>query len=143
MNKPSLETWQRIATDAEERQKRLKRDPVPVLIAVSESPPTDDPHGTGKPNEGRTPRMVVVGCSTIASNHFTSPQAGGLEYDLIRGSIDWTRERYTQIGVEPKSYSYFAMPKTASLWNMFYLPLAAMGLAVFGLGLIVWNIRRS
>jgi hypothetical protein len=143
MNKPSLETWQRIATDAEERQKRLKRDPVPVLIAVSESAPTEDPHGTGKPNEGRTPRLVVFGCSTIASNHFTNPQSGGLEFDLIRGSVDWCRERYTQIGVEPKSYSYFAMPKTASLWNLFYLPLAAMALGVFGLGLIVWNIRRS
>src|SRR5262245_27111227 len=143
MSKPSLETWQRIRNDPEERQKRLKRDPVPVTVAVTESSGSDDPHGAMKPNEGSTPRMVVFGCSGIATNQFNDPRAAGIEFDLIRGSIDWCRERYTQIGVEPKSYKYFAMPKTASVWNLFYLPLAAMGLGIFGLGLIVWNIRRS
>ena len=53
------------------------------------------------------------------------------------------RERSANIGIEPKSYQFFILSKQTSNWNLFYLPLAAMSLAVFGLGLIVWNVRRS
>jgi hypothetical protein len=142
MNKSNLESMQKILSDDEEAKKRVHREPFPVLVTASESTadPTD-PHA--RPDQKPTPRLVVFGCSTLATNRYVRAQAGGIEFDLIRGSIDWCRERYTQIGIEPKSYRRYMLPKSASLWNLFYLPLAAMGLGVFGLGLIVWNIRRS
>jgi hypothetical protein len=143
MTKSGLETWQRLRIDREEQQKRLKREPLGVLVSVSEGSEAEDPHAPPKPDEKQTPRLVVFGCSSLAANEHMRPQSGGIEFDLIRGSVDWCRERYTQIGVEPKSYRQFMLPQQTSTWNLLYLPLAAMSLGVLGLGLIVWNIRRS
>ncbi|MCX7701360.1 MAG: GldG family protein [Gemmataceae bacterium] len=143
MGQQTLATWQKLVLDPEEQRKRVTADRSPVLITVSESPPTADPHGFDKPNQGRSPRAVVIGCSAFLTNEMMPTQGGGINFDLVRGSIDWCRERYSTIGVEPKSYRYFILPKQTSYWNLFYLPLAAMALGVLGLGVIVWNVRRS
>jgi hypothetical protein len=143
MSQQNLATWQKLILDPEEQRKRVTADRSAVLVTVSEAPATADPHSFDKPNEGRTPRAVILGCAAFITNELMPPQGGGINFDLLRGSIDWCRERYSTIGVEPKSYRYFILPKQTSYWNLFYLPLAAMALAVLGLGVIVWNVRRS
>jgi hypothetical protein len=141
LSKSSLETWQTLRTDKNEQKQRLKREPLSVLVAVTESTQAETPPNPEK-KPSKSPRLAVFGCSTMATNQYVRKQAGGIEFDLIRGSIDWARERFSNIGVEPKSYHYFMLGKQTSYWNLFYLPLGAMGLSVFGLGMIIWNIRR-
>ncbi len=142
MKAPVSATLSRLLNDDNEVAKRIKREMMPVMLAVSESAANANPHSSNQPNEGRTPRMVVFGCSSLATNPYlrdaTSPN-----FELIRGSLDWTREHYSNIGVEPKSYKFFRLPVLTSFWNLFYLPVAALLLTVAGLGLIVWNVRRS
>lgn len=143
MGQQNLATWRKLVENPEELRQRVTADRSPVLLTVSETSSTADPHGFDKPNQGRTPRAVVVGCSAFLTNEMLPAQGSGIQFDLLRGSIDWCRERYSTIGVEPKSYRYFILPKEVSYWNLFYLPLAGMALAVLGLGVIVWNVRRS
>jgi len=135
-------TMERLRRDKTEAEQRIKGEMMPVLLAVTESPANPDPHSMRQPSEGRTPRLVVFGCSSIATDPYMRDSSGP-NFELIRGSIDWTREHYTNIGVEPKSYRFFRLPVLTSFWNLFYLPVAALLLTVAGLGLIVWNVRRS
>ena len=105
-----------------------------VALAVSE------PAGPDKPP---VPRLIVFGCSTCATNQHQTPPGNNANFDIIRGSIDWCRERSANVGIAPKSHRYFSPPQQASAWNLLYLPVAVMVFGVGALGLIVWNIRRS
>ncbi len=128
------------ATDLEERKKRVQREPVSVAVAVTET--SKDPHAAEKPGGGQTPRIMIVGCSTITANIFQQPRAGGMEFDIVKGCIEWCRERYSAIGIQPKSHQYFMLPKSTSSWMLFYLPWLAMLLSIGGFGLVVWTVRR-
>jgi gliding motility-associatede transport system auxiliary component len=140
MQKQFGRTWHQI-NQQDESAPKVTSDSRTVLAAVAESPPSAEAN-PGQTKQSQLPRLVVGGCSNLATNQFVRRESGGIAYDLIRGSIDWCRERYANIGVEPKSYRYFVLNSPGSYWDIFYLPVAAMTLAVFGLGMIVWNIRR-
>jgi hypothetical protein len=131
---------QSFITDADERAKRVRRDAMSVAVAVTES--GGNPHAGGEPNPTPSPRLVVFGSSSIAGNVAQMPRANSLDFDLVKGSIEWCRERDAAIGVQPKSHQYFSLPAKASNWMLFYLPWLAMTLAIGGFGLIVWTVRR-
>ena len=135
-----LSQQQLLQSDRSEREKRVKHDNVPVAVAVTET--SADPHAFDQPGRGQTPRMMVIGCSSITADLFQRERAGGLEFDLVKGCIEWCRERYSAIGIQPKSHEYFMLPKTTSSWMLFYLPWLGMLLAISGFGLIVWIVRR-
>jgi hypothetical protein len=117
--------------------KRLASSPRMLGVAVSEAP--------AEPNskQGPTPRLMVFGCSSFATNRYQLPAGNNTNFDVIRGSIDWLRERSGNVGIEPKSHRYYEMPKQVSEWKLFFLPLSIMVFGIGGLGLIVWNIRRD
>ena len=132
--------WNRIHNGREEFQKRVRKDAMPVAVAVTES--AGNPHSAGDQAPTPSPRMIVFGSSSIVGNVAQSPRAGALGFDLVKASIDWCRERDAAIGVQPKSHQYFSLPAKTSNWMLFYLPWLAMTLAIGGFGLIVWTVRR-
>jgi hypothetical protein len=139
-----VRTRQQMFTDASLRSTRLKRDEaIPVAVAVSDSGTPSDPRSFSKPNQGAKPFMVVIGCSSLAINEFQANRdIGDTYYDLIRGSIEWCRERYANVGVQPKSHRYYTIPAKVSEARLVWMPLVLMFSCTLGLGLIVWNIRR-
>jgi hypothetical protein len=72
----------------------------------------------------------------------TNSSLSELHYSLIRGTIDWNRERFSNIGVQPKTHKNYTLPDKLSLGKLFALPAAAMILGVLGFGAIVWTTRR-
>lgn len=139
LKKPPSETQRQFRADREALRKRVTDEQQPVMIAVTEG--SADPHASMRAGGGQTPRLLVIGTSTIAMNQFQGRGGGLVEFDLIRGSLDWCRERYTNIGVQPKTYTSFVMPKF-SLTKILVLPAFLTLLSIAGFGLIVWNMRR-
>lgn len=130
-----------LLVDARLREQRLVRDALPVVVAVTEGPPMN-PHSFDQSTASKSPRLMVVGCSTIAGNDFQAERTGGIHFDMVKGCIEWCRERYAAIGVEPKSHQYFMLPNNASWWMLAYLPWLMMLLFIAGFGVIVWTVRR-
>src|SRR5439155_643601 len=116
-----------------ELMKRVSEDSQPIKVAVTE--------GGGAPGQAAQPRLLVIGSSWIATNAAQSGEGGVFEFDLIRSSIDWCRERYSTIGVQPKTYSSYILPPV-SVARLIMLPTVLMLLTIFGMGMVVWNMRR-
>jgi hypothetical protein len=135
MRKPASQTQQQLAriNDRAELMKRVSEDPQPLMVAVTEA---------GAPGQPGQPRLLVIGSSWIATNAAQGGEAGVLEFDLMRGSIDWCRERYTTIGVQPKTYTSYMLPMNLSVARLIMLPTTLMLLTIFGMGMVVWNMRR-
>jgi hypothetical protein len=129
---------QSLLTDTKMRQERVTDQSQSIMVAVTE---TADPHA-GPSVQGPKPRLLAIGTSSIATNQFQSGQAGLIDFDLLRGCIDWLRERYANIGVQPKTHTAYIVPKVVTGGYIFWLPSFLMLLTIFGFGLIVWNIRR-
>ena len=129
---------QSLLTDTKMRQERVTDQSQSIMVAVTV---TADPHA-GPSGQGPKPRLLAIGTSSIATNQFQSGQAGLIDFDLLRGCIDWLRERYANIGVQPKTHTAYIVPKVVTGGYIFWLPSFLMLLTIFGFGLIVWNIRR-
>src|SRR5262249_38481112 len=98
-----------------------------------------DPHSFSQTNRGQTPRLVVIGCSEMFTNEFAGDSDN---IDFLRGSIDWCRERYSDIGIQPKTHQNYTLSRSLKMARWLWLASVVMLLAVAGLGLVVWNIRR-
>jgi hypothetical protein len=100
--------------------------------------------------EGTTARAAVFGCAEFASDlaaEGLSPESAPITFDLIGVTIDWLRERPSVASVEIKAKQYqeykFPEPSAVSATRLVYLPLALGLLAVVGLGVGVWVVRRK
>lgn len=136
MSKRVSDDFRELATNAAARKGRVSREALSVMVTASEM--SSDPHAFSKPGGGQTPRVAVLGTSAFATDEFLSSNA----YDLIRGSIDWSRERFSNIGVQPKSHKNYTLPEKLSLGKLWALPAAAMIFGILGLGAVVWTMRR-
>jgi hypothetical protein len=131
------ETFIQLAQNPDLQKQRVKQDSLPVVVTVAES--STDPHSSARSDRGQTPRLVVIGCSDMVTNQFNPSDT---EVDFLRGAIDWCRERYSDIGIQPKTHQNYTLPRTVKLSRLLFLPALVMVLAIGGLGLVVWNIRR-
>jgi hypothetical protein len=116
---------------------------IPVAVTVSEGDP-QDPHAgmMGAPPPKQTPRLVVFGDATFASNVFIAQADARENFDMVAGSLDWLRERTGSIGVPPKSRNLFVMGKEPEPWPLTWIPTVLMCAGIVGLGTGVWVVRR-
>ncbi|MBY0525871.1 MAG: GldG family protein [Gemmataceae bacterium] len=120
-----------------------QRDPIPLAVAVSESGSMPSPHaGMMMPSGEQTPRMIVIGDSTLACNAIMSERGGNIDYDFLASSIGWLTGRETSIGIEPKANDTFQLSPDAEFWPFVLLPSFIIGLGVIGTGTGVWLVRR-
>lgn len=136
------QTINRMIKDEKEAEKRLAREPLPVMMAVSESP-----RGMpGAPPQPEKPKMVVFGDVTFVANR-SAVSRDAVEFDLFIGAVEWLRERPANIGIEPHSFKYYEMDRIVSdpgyVERLRFIPLFAACLAVLGLGIGVWLVRRQ
>jgi hypothetical protein len=130
----------RINGNAEERKKILSPEPLPVAVAVSEAGPP--PGMPGHPPTASKPRLVVFGDATFVTNPLASPRSGTQNFSLFASTLDWLAERPTSIGVEPRELSVYRLEPTANRARLVLLPGLLAVMAVMGLGLGVWVVRR-
>ncbi len=106
---------------------KKSKEPIPVVVAVSD-------------RDGK-PRMVVFGDARFASNRFVNTTAP--YYDFLTSSIEWLAERPGNIGIRPRESTSFALqPENVNKARLLWLPLALILLAIVGMGLGVWVVRR-
>ena len=138
------QTVNQIASDPAIAKKRISTSPLPVMMAVSESPPRGHP---GTPPQPEKPKMVVFGDAAFVANASAASREAKLEFDLFISAIEWLRDRPENIGIEPRSYKYYEMDRAIAepgyLERLRFMPLLAASLAVFGLGIGVWLVRRQ
>jgi hypothetical protein len=129
----------------QELENKLSKQPIPVAVVVSESAASADPHAFMRPQAGQTPRLAIFGDATLACNKFTSDRRGNtLQYEVIANTMDWLREKPSNIGIEPKTRNVFSIDTAnTSLSRMILLPAALMLLGILGLGTGVWIVRRQ
>lgn len=129
----------------EDLRKKISREPLPVAVVVSEAgagPDARDPHQFMNQQPGRdTPRLVVFGDATVASNRYMRGSDTTV-YSLIASSLSWLRERPENIGIEAKKRDVFALSPTTNISRLIWLPAGLMLFGIVGLGLGVWVVRR-
>jgi hypothetical protein len=117
-----------------------------VAVAVSEpvtpSNPSD-PHAFMRQQE-QTPRLVVFGDATFASNRFMAERFDSMSYfPLFTSTLAWLRERPSSVGVPPKTRNTFTLNVSDDVAQRTrWLPTVLMFVGVIGLGTGVWVIRR-
>ncbi|MBA4063250.1 MAG: hypothetical protein C0501_05975 [Isosphaera sp.] len=101
-------------------------------------------------SEGQTPRAAVVGSAELGSDEAAKespPDSAPFSFDLLGATIDWARERPSVAAVDLKAKQYqqykFPDPAAVDTTRLLYLPLGLGLLAVVGLGLGVWVVRRA
>jgi hypothetical protein len=127
-----------------ELEAKLMDEPLPVAVAVSEggqSPEMFNPHAP-KPATEQTPRLLVIGDATFASNRAMGGEGNTLGYALFASCLSWLRERPDNIGIEPKKRAFYQLNEDTNVSRMILLPTGLMAFGVVGLGLGVWVIRR-
>jgi len=140
-------TARAIQTDASMR-KLLSREPLPVGVAVSQRLAAEPKNPPALPAEEskQRPVMLVVGSSSWVSDEHLRGPAGDLRFDLFSSALSWLREQ-SDLGklVDDKAtpeYELRASPPEGYIWRLYVLPGILMMLAVVGLGLGVWVVRR-
>jgi hypothetical protein len=131
-NNPA-QTFQQIATSAAvRRQKRWVENGTRPLAAVV--------------TQGGTPRAAVFGCGDMVADAHTRTSRGTPHpnVQLVGATVDWLRERPAIApGVVSKGVPTYTMNPTADGTRLVILPIALVLLAVAGLGVGVWVIRRK
>jgi hypothetical protein len=120
---------------------KLSRQPLPIAVTVTESPP-------GNPMTGErpkpAPKLIVVGDATFITNGSLSGQGASIYPDLFASMLEWLRDKPQNIGVEPRTFQTFEMnadaPQRAS--QLAWLPMLASVVTIGGLGASVWVARR-
>jgi hypothetical protein len=140
MTKRVFDSFQEIRANPQNavRSGRLIFEPISVMVTVSETDGPAGAHGMGAPPSNPKPRIAVFGASTIATDDFLNERS----FDLVRSTVDWNRERFSNVGVQPKTHKNYILPEKLSLGKAFLLPVAGILLGIVGLGVIVWTIRR-
>jgi hypothetical protein len=126
---------------------------LPVGVAVSD-PGEPDPHAFMRGGRGGDgpPRMVVLGAASFASDAAiaggrgrAAEQGGGgdsLGYDLFSSALSWLREKPSSIGVTRKERGIYKIEAGSNVGSMLLSPVVLMGVAIIGLGVGVWVVRR-
>ncbi len=110
-------------------ENRISTEPIPIAVTVSE--------------DGTKPRMVVFGDAEFVSDvQLAASKYRNLYYSLAVGSLEWMAEKPGRLGPPPKESSTFALGPNVELGRMILVPGWLMTLAVFGLGMGVWLVRR-
>jgi hypothetical protein len=151
---PSLPVWSepdlqadptqlanKILRSREEQEKKLSVG-TSIAVTVSEPKASADPHAFMEPTQP-TPRLVVFGNSTVASNWSMPERGGQISYEVVANTLDWLRDRPGSIGIEPKNRNLFVLEGGANVGRMIMLPSALMFLGIIGLGAGVWVVRRK
>jgi uncharacterized membrane protein YhaH (DUF805 family) len=137
-----LQTLQTMIRDPKARE-RLSATPLVMAMAVTETPRT----GPGQPRPAERPRIVVFGDATFLANALAGGRTESSAYlfDLFAGSLDWLRERPSNIGIEPRVTPTFELnPAVIGQESAIkFLPLLIATIGVLGLGLGVWLVRRQ
>ena len=116
-----------IMRDQAKLEKAAQENPIPVAVAVS---------------EGERPRMVVVGDTEFITNlDIARSPSAATNYSFVVSALEWMGERES-IGALPKESPIFTLQADVNTWQMIYLPLWLMLLAMSGLGIGVWIVRR-
>lgn len=100
-------------------------------------------------SDGSSPRVVVIGCGDMVSDVPVRDQIGGGRASgpaldglaLISASIDWLRERKS-IGAD-KPYGMYSIDPATDPIRLIVLPIGLTFVAILGLGLGIWVIRRQ
>ncbi len=118
---------------------KLSQSNLPVAVTVTEQAPRADPHE----QPAATPRLVVFGDATLASNGWMAQRNLGPSYDLFYSLISWLRERPSDIGIEAKEQDIYVIdPAGINYWRLIMLPAIVMFVGIIGLGAVVWVVRR-
>jgi ABC-type uncharacterized transport system len=138
-----VRTAQAMATDKKLAEQRLAKEPLPIAVIVTES--TRALPGAA-PNPEK-PKLAVYGDATFVSNALggRSGEAYSVMFDLFAGTLDWLRERPTNIGIEPRMAATYELTPDAQLkeTQLKFLPLLVSVVGVLGLGLGIWLVRRQ
>jgi hypothetical protein len=115
--------------------KQVTEGALPMAVAVTEMGPT------------MTPRLLVFGNAAFVSDaslkdHFGFGTGGHPNYDIFESSLAWVRERPQSIGLASKERKIYQIEPNTNFTRMFFLPLGLMTVAILGLGLGVWVVRR-
>lgn len=119
--------------------KIMKRDFVPIAVAISEEGANRGPHSAPG-----TPRLVVFGDATWISNYGIerlSPDGAS----LFGSCINWLREKPAAENlVRDKDRKEYRLNITseADFWNLALIPGTLLVLMTIALGLGVWVVRR-
>ncbi len=98
-----------------------------------------------KDDEKPRPRLVVLGDTELFSDGFMdprSPETSDKNYNLFAGAVDWLADREDLAGALPRNSNFYFIAPTTPLAPMVLLPLGLMLLALGGLALGLWFIRR-
>ena len=111
---------------------RLVFDPITLGVAVSET-------------EGGKPRMVVIGDTDFITNYQVTPSPRSPtamnNYSFAVSALEWMAERES-IGAQPKVTNTFSIDPSVDTTRMVLLPGWLMFLALTGLGIGIWLVRR-
>jgi hypothetical protein len=114
----------------------------PLAVAVSEG--SGMPAMPGHPPTGaQTPRMVVIGSSTMVSNYFIDDAVFQVNFDFFASALDWLRDKPT-ISIVGKQVQTYTLPPSVNqeYWSFVLLPALLVGLSVVGTGTGIWLTRR-
>jgi hypothetical protein len=122
------------------QQERLTtRLPLAAVVTESAGPP---PSPMGGPPPAAKPRLAVFGSATWVSNPYVDEQSPLPNFDLFVSTLDWLRERPTNIGVEPRTLKTYTMDRSVNPARLLFLPPLLALVAILGLGAGVWVVRR-
>lgn len=127
-----------------------QENPIPLVVAVSEVPMANPHMGMMRPPPSgeQTPRLVVLGNSTLASNgRIVDPRT--LDADYLASCLDWLRGKQNSIGIGTKKSSFYtlsmltpSLQQSGPYWSFVLLPSLVICLGIIGTGTCVWLVRR-
>ncbi len=135
-----VQTYQQMAKDPAEEERRLAKKPLPLMTVVAETT-----RGMpGAPPAPEKPKLAVFGDADFVSNVSTQ-DVDSVSFDLFLSTLEWLRDRPTNIGIEPRMAQTFELTPDATLkeTQLKFLPLLVSIIGVLGLGLGVWLVRRQ
>jgi hypothetical protein len=119
------------------------RGPLTVAVAVTE-PEANDPHaGMAGPSNPK-PKMMVIGCASMASNQYMDERAPLPNFDFLSSVLEWLRGKDQNINIEAKVNKPFMLSTKSNdeKNRMIFLPPFLVVGSVLGLACGVWIVRR-
>ena len=118
-------------------RERRSNDPLPLAVAVTESPPPGASGGSPRP------RLVVFGTANFITNpRMDESRSDPLYFDLFAGTLEWLREKPANVGIEPRTYKNYMIDPGTTAFRLVFLPIVLALAAIIGLGVGVWVVRR-
>jgi hypothetical protein len=137
---PPSQLLRALAADPKGRERLTQSLPVAILVSESAGPP---PSPMGGPPPATKPRLAVFGSASWVGNARVDEQrAAEPNFDLFVSTLDWLRERPTNIGVEPRTFKNYSMDRSVNPARLLFLPPLLALVAILGLGAGVWVVRR-